>query len=263
MYRKLFLCLLVFGAAAIAQTSAPPDGAERDRILALMQQYVASYGSRVPDVTYDTTITDFQGRAESDKWFKQGTTYSNRIAHNGHEYYRPAGSEGKTLPGAEWKRGGGRPFNLWDIVEALGRAKLVWSRWDTLRDHRLAVFDYTVSQQDSKWTVTERSAGSATVPYAGSVFLDPATGAIWRLTDVVTEIPARFKTRYASGTLDSDLVTIGTAQYLLPIADTEIGRREGEMDWRVEWVNRNFHKFEADSSIDFLQVDSSVTERPH
>ena len=263
MYRRLSLCLLIFGAAAIAQTNAPPDSAERERILALMRQYVATYVSRVPDVTYDTTITAFEGRAESDKWQQKSATYSNRIAHSGYEYYRPAANDGKPLPRAEWKRGGGRPFNLWDVVEALGRATLVWNRGETLRGQRLAVFDYRVSQQDSKWTVIERSAGSAIVPYGGNVYLDPATGAIWRLTDVVTEIPARFKTRYVSGTLDSDLVTIGTTRYLLPITDTEMGRREGETDWRGEWINRNYHKFEADSSIDFLRIDSSVSERPH
>jgi hypothetical protein len=253
------LCLLVFGVAAIAQTDAPPDGAERERILALMRQYVATYGSRVPDVTYDTTITAFQGRAASNKWHKQGTTYSSRIAHNGHEYYRPVGNNGEPVPRAQWKRGGGRPFNLWDVVEALGRATLVWNRWDTLRGHRLAVFDYTVGRQDSKWAVIEGSTGSAIVPYAGSVYVDPATGAVWRVSDVITDIPVRFKTRYASGTLDSDLIMIGTTQYLLPVTEIEIVRGEGEMDRRTELVYRNYHKFEVDSSIDFLQVDSSVT----
>jgi hypothetical protein len=252
------LCLVVVGAAAIAETDAPPDGAEQQRILAAMRQYVASYGYQLPDVTYESTITDFEGRAASDKWHKQGTIYSNRIRHHGYEYFRLADKNGKPFRHAKWKPTGGR-FNCADVFEALGRATLVWNRWDTLRDHRLAVFDYTVSQQDSKWTVVEPPTASAVVPYVGSVYVDPATGAIWRLTNVITEIPARFKGRYLSSVYDSDLVTSGTTQYLFFIAHTEIVRREGAADRRVEWVYRNYHKFEVDSSIDFRQVDSSIT----
>jgi hypothetical protein len=160
------------------------------------------------------------------------------------------------------------------------KATVVWDRWDTLRSRRLAVFNYGVSQQDSHWLVAPfprfakipHSGGvpysgpvtdihdSANVPYSGSVWVDPDAGSVWRTSDIVTEIPVRFGTRYASSDEDFDQFTIGTTQYLLPVARVEVVRYKGDM-LRSEWAFRNYHKFEADSAITFFGADSSITYR--
>jgi hypothetical protein len=261
LHRKLRLALflLAFRGATMAQTDVPPGAAEQERILTLMRQYFASY--RQPDVAWDQTITGFQGRAGSGKWHKEFTLYSTRIAKydEGREYWRPAGGNGKPLPHAKWHATMLNHAGFKPLEET--RAAFVWDRWDTVRGHRVAVFDYKVSQRDSGWVYWKVSGtDSAIVPYSGYICVDPATGAIWRFSDVVTEIPARFPDRYVSGVEDYDQVTIGATQYLVRMTRTVTMIQRGEGGAvRDEWVYRNYQKFDAASSITFFGVDSTIT----
>jgi hypothetical protein len=260
---RLALCLLALRGAATAQTDAPPDAVEQERILTMMRQYAASY--RMPDVAFDQTITGFKGSAGSNQWHQEWTGDSMRIAHGGREYWCcRIGRNGKPLAGAKWEAAFLYTFSEFEGLA--GKATVVWDRWDTLRSRRFAVFHYSVSQQDSQWGMDSTSEkdsnwtwikSGAYVPYSGSIYVDPATGAIWRMSDVVTDLPARFKTRYASGTTDYDEVAIGTTRYMLPITKSVVTRRGP--DRRDDWAYRNYHKFDADSSITFFGTDSSIT----
>jgi hypothetical protein len=98
------------------------------------------------------------------------------------------------------------------------------------------------------------------IPYCGEVWIDPDTGGVWRLSDVV-EYPARFKTRKSSGVMEYDSVTLGAATYLLPVKNTVIMDARTERS-RPEYVYRNYRKFEADSSITFFSADSTI-KYPH
>jgi hypothetical protein len=253
---RLALCLLAFRAVTTAQTDAPPDTAEQERILTLMRQYAASY--RMPDVAYDYTTTSFDSPAGSNKWHQRSAGDSSRLVHDGREYWCVTGKNGKPSKLAKWKEVGIYPTGLFEALAS--RATLVWDRWDTLRARRFAVFNYSVGQQDSKWILPERGIASARVPYSGSVHVDPVTGAIWRVSEVVNEIPARFKTRHISGVRDYDQVAMGTTQYLLLMTHSVIIRPNlWDVDERDDWVYRNYHKFDADSSITFFGADSSIT----
>jgi hypothetical protein len=282
------LCLLVFSGTSVAQDDAPPGSAEQERILTLMRQYAAKY-QKTPDVAFDQTLTSFRGRIGSDAWQEEWKNDQSRIAHDGRVYLcclsrkkgkwrvdtNPIAAGGRQYWTEAWSLPGHTVFP-WDG----SKATVVWDRWDTRRDHRLAVFNYSVSQRDSHYLVTTfpnaakiphsgdvpysgpvtEIHDSANAPYSGSVWVDPATGSIWRCSDIVKETPARFRTRYASNVEDFDQFTIGTTEYLLLVARVEVVRTKVEM-LRGEWAYRNYHKFDADSSITFFGTDSSITYR--
>ena len=282
------LCLLVFSGTTVAQDDAPPGSAEQERILTLMRQYAAKY-QKTPDVAFDQTLTSFRGRIGSDAWQEEWKNDQSRIAHDGRVYLcclsrkkgkwrvdtNPIAAGGRQYWTEAWSLPGHTVFP-WDGSEAT----VVWDRWDTRRDHRLAVFNYSVSQRDSHYLVTTfpnaakiphsgdvpysgpvtEIHDSANAPYSGSVWVDPVTGSIWRCSDIATEIPARFGTRYASNVENFDQFTIGTTEYLLLVARVEVVRTKVEM-LRSEWAFRNYHKFEADSAITFFGADSSITYR--
>jgi len=221
----------------------------------------------MPDVAYDQTITSFEAPAGSNKWHVKGGSDSHRMAHGGREYWCcgaiRVGTRTRKTPAAKWREVG---YYSFDRFEALAtKATIAWDRWETLWGRRFAVFHYSVSQPDSNWGMdSARQQGSdwtfiisgVYVPYSGSVYVDPATGAIWRITALVTEIPARFKFRYISTIDNYGPVTIGTTQYLLPMTYSSMYRRD--TDWRHERVFSNYHKFDADSSITFFGADSSI-----
>lgn len=261
----LVSCLLAFRGAVTAQTEAPPDAAEQEQILTLMRRYATSY--RMPDVAYEQTIVSSEGRVGSNKWHTVGGSNSNRLAHDGREYWCCAsisvgGRTRKPPAHPKWKNAGLFSFSQFEALAT--KATIVWDHWETLRAHRLAVFNYSVSLKDSEWGLdraVKRGSDWTLIksgvyaPYSGSVYVDPATGAVWRITQVITEIPAPVK--FISGVADYDEVMIGTRQYLLPVTSSTIIRRD--TDRRDEWFFRNYHKFDADSSITFFGADSSIT----
>jgi hypothetical protein len=273
-WRLLLLPLvLVFGGIGAAQDDAPPDTAGQERILSLMRDYAASY--RIPDVTFDRAVTISRRRGPSETWREVFQGENRRIAHDGREYLCCRnGKDRKPIPNQwvpPWSVPGSGEFP-WDG----SKATVTWVRWDVVRGHRVAVFDYSVSAQDSHWilpnfrndAVVPRSdgvkfsgpvtdfRGSAVLPYSGNVWVDPSTGAIWRTSTVTGEPPARSRIRSSSGTTDYDLLTLGTTQHLLRVANVTVVGTD-----RVETLFRNYRKFEADSSITFFGTDSTVIYR--
>src|SRR5664280_1484406 len=99
---RLALCLFAFRAATTAQTDAPPDAAEQERILSLMRKYAASYER--PDVSYDRTVTYFSRLTASSPWRERMTEDTNWVARGQSEYSRPAGKGGKPNARAKWTR---------------------------------------------------------------------------------------------------------------------------------------------------------------
>jgi hypothetical protein len=273
----LVLCLLTFRAATTAQTDAPPDAAEQERILKVMREYAASY--RLPDMTYDQKLNWFRRESGPETWRKTWSHEGQRIAHDGREYACcRLGKHRKPMPNQwvqTWYIPGFGTFP-WDG----SNASVVWNRWDVVRGHRVVVFDYSVRAQDSHAILPYRHGkasipradghlwsgpvtdmrDSAILPYTGSVWVDPSTGAIWRHSTLTTEFPARFMLHSSSVTNDYDLVTLGTTQYMLNVMTVDVTENYADTN-RYEWVFRNHRKFAADSTITFFGADSAITYR--
>jgi hypothetical protein len=271
------LPVLVFGGVSAARDDAPPGAAEQEQILKVMREYTVSY--RLPDMTYDQALTILRCESRSETWREVWNNESRRIAHDGRQYLCcRLGKHLKPIPNQwvqTWYIPGSGTFP-WDG----SNASVAWNRWDVVRGHRVAVFDYSVSQQDSHFIMPyfrdkariPRADGylfsgpvtdlrdSASLPYNGSVWVEPSTGAIWRHSVLISGFPARFKLRSSSGITDFDLVTLGTTQYLLQVMEIGVTGDNVSTD-RVERVFRNFRKFEADSSITFFGANSTITYR--
>jgi hypothetical protein len=268
--------------------AAQPDAAEQARILKLLRQYAAAY--TLPDVAFDQILTHFRAPVASEYWKQTFTSETKWIAHGGHVYgccwERHKGkwviaavprAGGRQYWKEAWYIPGDRVFP-WDET----KAAISWNRWDTAPNHRVAVFDYCVAKEDSHSIATgfpkmaripHSSEGipysgpvtdipySVDVSYCGEIWVDPETGGVWRLSSVVAEYSARFKTRRMSSVTEYDSVMLGAATYLLPVAHTVVMDTRTER-LRPEWVYRNYRKFEADSSITFFTADSTI-KYPH
>jgi hypothetical protein len=262
----------------MAQTDAPPGAAGQERILKAMREYAASY--RLPDMTYDQTIVISLRENSSKTWRKTSSDEGQRIAHDGREYACcRLGKHRKPIPN-QWVQTFYIP-GFGDFPWDGSNASVAWNGWDVVRGHRVAVFDYSVRAQDSHAILPYRHGkasipradgnlgsgpvtdmrDSAILPYTGSVWVDPSTGAIWRQSILRTEFPARFKLRSSSVTKDYDMVTLGTTQYMLNVMTVDVTENYADTN-RYEWAFRNHRKFAADSSITFFGADSAITY-PH
>jgi hypothetical protein len=119
-----------------------------------------------------------------------------------------------------------------------------------LRGRRVAVFNFDVAKEHSTLRLSLSDLAHATVPYRGSVFADPRTGAVLRITSGAYDIPAAVATRSIATTIDYDPVSIAGRDYLLPVGASVLLDTGSHHVWnRMEF--RGYRKFEAESTVTF------------
>lgn len=245
-------CLI--GSLAIRAQPAPtPD--EQDRILESMHRYSAQYISSLPNFLCIQVTRQFEAGVKSERWH-EGDTLTSKLSFNlGLEQRSLYLVNGKPV---ERDRRHISPLTtegefgilLSRVLGPDSEASFTWSDWETVHGKRLAVFDFAVDQRHSTLSLTLSDLARAIVPYEGSVYGDPSTGVIWRISDKATKIPGQLRTREIATTIDYDEIAIGEKKYLLPTAATvflllETKKVRNEMEFR------DYRKFEADSSITF------------
>ncbi|MBV9406009.1 MAG: hypothetical protein JO211_11740, partial [Acidobacteriaceae bacterium] len=139
-------------------------------------------------------------------------------------------------------------------------AEYHWHGWDAVRGRRVAVFDFCIDRDHSTLSLTINEFAHATFGYHGSLYADPETGAIWRITDASDELPRQLQTRSISTAIDYDEIPIGDANYVLPTA-AEVLVTTQSTSIRNEIRFKNYRKFEADSTITFGPAPAANTSK--
>jgi hypothetical protein len=254
-------------ASAQNQAQAPPSPAEQDKLLDLMRQYAEQYVSNLPNFICVQVTSQYQGNKKGKHWHRGDTLTAKLTYAQGHEHRALYLVNDKPI------RPGRRPWRTPLVTEGefgtllervLGPdngAIFTWARWETIRNKRAAVFDYTVDQAHSSLSLSLSGYVKATVPYTGSVYADPDTGAIWRITDSANEIPPELQTESIRTTIDYAEATIGDAKYLLPLEAT-VSMQTDRNQVRNEIQFQHYRKFETDSNITFGPPGGSDATTP-
>jgi hypothetical protein len=246
--------------AVSAHGQPTPSSAELDDLLQSMHRYAAQYVTNLPNFLCVQVTRQLEAGVKSEHWHK-GDTLIYKLSFN-------HGSERRSLdlvngkPADPTKRHWRTPLVtegefgllLSRVLGPRGEAWFTWRGWETLRGKRVAVFDYSVDKEHSSLSLSLGDLVKAFVPYHGSVFADPATGAVWRITDAATEIPLSLMTREISTTIDYNDTSIGDKSYLLPVEAVVLLLLDRKKV-RNEIEFQDYRKFEADSSITFGTVE--------
>ena len=251
----LALSAMVISGTLFAQ--APPDPAEQDRLLAAIEAYAAGYVSGLPNFLCEQVTHQYDAALKSNRWHKGDALTSRLSFQSGKEKRvlelvngKPADPERR-----QWRTPltseGEFGILLGVVLGPDSDATFTWNRWESIRGKRLAVFDFSVDKEHSTLRMQLSDLAQAVLPYHGSVFADPDSGAVWRITDAVTsDIPPKLEMRDISTVIDYEETTIGDRQYLLPasatVAVTTWSRRI-----RNEIEFQGYRKFDADSVIHF------------
>lgn len=261
---------LAFDCLFAAQTNgadARPSAAEQSTILAAMGRFAEQYVSNLPNFICLQTTEQYEGNKKGDHW-RKGDTLASRLAFSDRK-------ERRTLefvnnkPVQERNKGWRHPLRtegefgpmLANLFADSSEASFSWNRWDTLHGRRVAVLDYKIDREHSQLRLGANYINDITVPYHGSVSGDPATGEVFQIVSIASDIPTELPQREVATTVTYDFVTIGTNKYVVPshvsvIMKTDRAAVRNESDFR------EYRKFEAESTLKFDTDDSSSGPPP-
>ncbi len=273
--RRTFLvmvALLWMGSAALPQGAPPasqPQPGPPDQLLEAMRAYVEHYVANLPNFICLQTIEQFESGRKKERWVKRNTTVFRLVFDGEHEKrsvelvngHPPRPGKQKVARGPLVTEGE-FAILLSNVFEPGSNTKFEWKGWTDFGGRRLAAYDYSIDQTHSTLKLSLSDLAQAVLPYHGSVYADPANGAIWHISDEANEIPPEIKTRSIATSVDYRAVTLGDAVHLLPDrASVEVATGAGYI--RNDLYFKNYQKFEAQSTITFGSNDSdSATPEP-
>jgi hypothetical protein len=253
----ILACAVWLGNTSFAQENSPaPTLAEQQKILDSMRVYAGNYISNLPNFICQQTTQQLEAGKKPTKWHKGDTIVSKLVFSEGREQRTLESVNDK--PAARTSHFVRRPLVtegefgvlLANIFDEKTEAAFSWSGWQMLRGRRLAVFNFDVAKEHSTLRLSLSDLAHATVPYRGSVFADPTTGAVLRITSGAYDIPAAVATRSIATTIDYDPVSIAGRDYLLPVGASVLLDTGSHHIWnRMEF--RGYRKFEAESTVTF------------
>jgi hypothetical protein len=232
---------------------AMPGGTEQQKILGAIRQYSGDYVAKLPNFVCQQITQEFEADRKGKRWHKADALSEKLVFSGGREQRTLELVNNKQVRSSVRVRRvlsteGEFGILLSKIFDEDSAAKFSWSGWDSIRGHRVAKFDYSIDKQHSTLSLTNYI--KATVAYGGSIYGDPETGAVWRVTSGSTEIPEAVQISSIATTIDYDEVPIGGRKYLLPASATVLVVAQHDQT-RNELRFEGYRKFEAESSISF------------
>jgi VWFA-related protein len=261
-----------------------PNGAARQQILDAARNYVAQTLPRLPDFIATRTIKRYDDRPQALKkgdWpvsaglhlvgtFSQEISVRNEREGQGVDHGSAASQDQNAL--STWGEFGFLPAA---ILTDMVKGTVTWSHWEELAAGRAAVFHYAVPHSASHYEIvgtiahgpTWQSANVSTVrtaaAYQGSLWVDPETGAVLRLTLEIGENEVGHFKRFAV-MVQYAPVEIGGQSFICPVrslaldlasagATSSLFGNSGLAEVPTEWLNvasyTGYHRFASTTRI--------------
>jgi len=273
--------------------TAAPEVAEQEQILARVNDYVSKTMDRLPNfmatrstIYFEETPSQQQmGQATSGGGSGRFGRQTQTLSVTTMSEYKPLHVVGRsTMPvsylngnevvdakvGKGKSKGSEAPPNQLASVGEFGPilavvlgdsagSKMTWSHWEQGATVVEAVFHYSVSQENSHYTVASPLKGAAPQfpAYQGEIAVDPETGSILRLTLVAGA-------KQGNGVIDADIlveygpVMIGANSYICPVRAVamskvpimnDLGSLAGTKTELNDVLFTQYHVFRAESRI--------------
>jgi len=257
---RAWVGLLIIGCAAFAQRPSDADAAaliERARTKAL------EYARSLPDFECTEVVhryADDDPKRRSRMTPTDTLTIRIRYSQHREEHKLMLVNNRKTTQTFESLAGaigtGEFGATLSAIFDPASQTGFVWAGSRTEAKHEIAEYLYLVDVEHSRYHMWNGGIGTGrevVVGYHGTVEIDSETGEVIRFSYVADDLPKGLAILAASTIVDYTLANVGGQDYLLPARSvSEV--RGAEVSARNEIEFREYHKFAADSSIEFGPV---------
>jgi hypothetical protein len=226
-----------------------PDSATQERMLEMAGEYVKTTMTRLPNFLATRETTHFEDTPSQQTLIASGGNAFGSHAMRGQalsvsstEYksLRSTGSFSTTVTyrdgyevhgtDAEQGKNQSKPASTLTTYGEFGpilsvvmgdvlRSEVMWQRWEQGASEPVAVFRYTVHEEQSNYMVGIPSGGKIEEiypGYQGEIAIDPATGAILRIS-VVALLPPPYQAMQTAILVEYAPVTIGEQSYICPV----------------------------------------------
>ena len=245
----------------------PPDD-ELKALLAEVAQSANDYWDSLPNFTCQQVTERFAGSNGKNNWELTDTitgqlNYLDR--QEDWEFQEYEKDHKKSHDSSSNPERGVSEFGIFGgVIRGLFRpatkAEISWLETDTLGDGTVQVFKYRVAKENSNLFLRAGDNQVVLLGYHGMVYIDSATHAVRRITEIADEVPKRYPIHESLVSADYDFVSIGGQQYLVPIG-AQIVLRRGSRKSKLELNQirfRDFHRFRSTSRI----LSSTPTSAP-
>lgn len=234
-----------------------PSDRDISALIERSRQKAREYAQSLPDFVATEVIHRYAGSALLGFWPTDTLTIQLRYFQHKEDHKlmlvdgKPTRQTFATLEGTVGSGEFGTTLSA--VFDPDSQTSFHWQSWKNVRKHRLCVFGYEVNGAHSRYRLETAADGrtvEADVGYHGVVEIDADTAEVLHLEYMADHIPEALQLRYAETTVDYALADVGGREYLLP------ARSETEMRGQVQFVRnvvefREYHKFAADSTVDF------------
>jgi hypothetical protein len=241
-------------AAEPAPEEAPP--AHEDPYIEKARAAALTFSEGLPNYVCKEVMSRFASTSRPVDWRAQDIVSMEVVYENGKESYRnlavndkPTSKKIDELGGA-WSTGE-FATTLLDLLSPSTAAEFRFRGQSAVAGTQGRIYDFTVRQPQSHWHV--QAASQSIYPaYKGSVWIEPASGRALRIEMQAAFLPTAFPFDTVESVVEYAKVRIGSREFLLPAHAESLMCQRGTPNCSRNTIDfRNYHKYEAETNIDY------------
>jgi hypothetical protein len=225
-------------------------------ILSDARATAAAYTSGLPNFLAEQATTRYFSNGWPASWNEIDVVTATVAYSQGKEEYRDIqvnGIPARVPPerSGSWSTGE-FATTLEDVLSTATNATFTRRGEDRVAGRAAVVFDYTVSQANSHWTLISPDGRSYSPAYTGSLWVDKDTRRVLRIEQRTGSMPRDFPLSKAESTVEYGFVKIEQGTFLLPMSSENLACNSGSGSCTRNSIKfQNYRKFSTDSTITF------------
>jgi hypothetical protein len=246
-------------ATAEPETLAPKTapGNTDDAMIEGAREAATAYGSTLPNYLVQQLTIRYFSQSYPARWQLIDQVTADLAYVDGKEDYRNFRIDGRPVDRPEqsgsWSTG---EFSttLDDLLSLSTNAKFRRRGEQKVAGRDCIIFDYTVAQSNSHWTVVSPDDRRYNPAFEGAIWVDQATHRVLRLEQRATGLPPGWPFKGVEGVLEYGYVKIDQKTYLLPDRAENLACMTGSGACTRNVIEfRNYRKFTTESNVKFGQ----------
>lgn len=244
----------------------PPSPEEQNAILAEVRQNALDYTKNLPNFICTQRTRRYVDPGGRGGWRVADVIQEQLSYVDQHENYKVTLINNLPVNNVAHEQLGGTTSSgefgtmLYQIFKPETNTEFHWTRWATLRGRRMHVYEFTVRQRYSEYSVHDEESGRTMIAgYHGLIYADRDNKTVMRIKMDLDGME-NFPINAVSLDLNYDFTDISGNQFVLPLR-AEIQSRAGQWQTRNDVEFRMYQKFTSDASISFDIPDDLPPEQ--